>query len=680
MTPFPNLLRAVAVCLPLALGLVLAGTPMAAGAAPATQTGAVPAAPTTSAPAPAAATPAAAAPQFDNEVCLGCHGNEGFAGTGPDGKPRSLHVIKDKFESSVHGKRQCVECHKDITEIPHDKKAPLKVGCVSCHESLWKALEEDKSREYARLGVVVDQIDRYMKSVHARPNKEDQSRTNATCYQCHDAHYVYPPGTPGRTEWHLNIPNVCGKCHVQERAQYATSVHGKAVLQEGNAYAAVCSDCHTTHDVADPAKDATRLVITKNCGNCHSDSLKTYTSTYHGQVHTLGYAYTAKCFDCHGSHAIQRVADATSKVHPSNRLGTCQSCHKGATAGFVSFEPHGTADDFERYPTIWLASKFMFGLLGGTFAFFWTHTGFWFFREYKDRKQRKTRKHIKTGELLPELEHGNGKVFQRFPLIWRVAHLTFALSLMVLTLTGMAVFYAQAPWAPVVMKAVGGPQVAALIHRVMAVIFAGAFVWHLGYMAWRLGRNWRSFHWFGPDSLIPNWQDLKDIVAMFKWFIGKGERPVFDRWTYWEKFDYWAPFWGVTIIGVSGAMLWFPNITAAYLPGWVFNVATIFHGEEALLAALFLFTVHFFNNHFRPDKFPLDIVMFTGTMSLEDFRKEHTVHYNRLVETGQLQRYLVDTPSQPMTTGSKILGFTLIGFGLILLTFVLIGIAGNFGG
>ena len=87
---------------------------------------------------------------------------------------------------------------------------------------------------------------------------------------------------------------------------------------------------------------------------------------------------------------------------------------------------------------------------------------------------------------------------------------------------------------------------------------------------------------------------------------------MFDRWTYWEKFDYWAPFWGVTIIGGSGLMLWFPDVTASILPGWVFNVATIAHGEEAVLAAVFLFTVHFFNNHFRPDKFPLDIVMFTG--------------------------------------------------------------------
>jgi len=242
------------------------------------------------------------------------------------------------------------------------------------------------------------------------------------------------------------------------------------------------------------------------------------------------------------------------------------------------------------------------------------------------------------------------------------------------------VFYADSAWAPVVIRALGGPKVAALIHRTAAVIFAGIFLAHLVYVALRIGKNWRTFDWFGPNSLVPSWQDLKDAIAMFTWFFGKGPRPVFDRWTYWEKFDYWAPFWGVTIIGGSGLMLWFPSVTASVLPGWVFNVATIFHGEEAFLAAVFLFTVHFFNNHFRPDKFPLDIVMFTGAVPLEHFRHEHTVQYDRLVKTGELQKYLVDAPSSPMTLGSKILGFTLIAAGLTLLAMVLVGFLGSGGG
>ena len=609
-----------------------------------------------------------------NAMCLGCHGNEGFAMPGADGKMRPLHVMKDKFGKSVHGKRLCVECHKDITEIPHQKNGRIKVSCVQCHQDLWEtAQKENKTQEFARLGVVTQQIDRYMKSIHARPNIEDQSRTNATCYNCHDAHYVYPQGSAIRAEWRLNIPNVCGKCHGKELEAYSTSVHGMEVLRKANPNAAICSDCHTTHDVERPAMDSTRLVITKNCGNCHEESLKSYTQTYHGQVNTLGYAYSAKCFDCHGNHAIQRVSNPASTVHPDNRLQTCQKCHKDATAGFVTFQPHATTNDFSRYPYTWIAAKFMIALLGGTFAFFWSHTALWFYREYKDRQERKTRPHVLTKELL----QGQGKYYRRWTPVWRIAHLAFALSLMMLVLTGMSSFYADSSWAPIVVNAFGGPKITAIVHRFFAVIFAGIFFWHLIYVVFRISSNWKTFKWFGPYSLLPGWQDLKDAIAMFRWFFGMAPRPVFDRWTYWEKFDYWVPFWGVTIIGASGVMLWFKSETASVLPGWVFNVATIFHGEEAVLAAGFLFTVHFFNNHFRPDKFPLDIVMFTGAMPLEEFKREHTVEYDRLVETGQLVKYLVNAPSRPMTLGSKILGFTLIVVGLTLLTLVVVGFTGS---
>jgi cytochrome b subunit of formate dehydrogenase len=160
---------------------------------------------------------------------------------------------------------------------------------------------------------------------------------------------------------------------------------------------------------------------------------------------------------------------------------------------------------------------------------------------------------------------------------------------------------------------------------------------------------------------------------MFKWFFGQGPRPKFDRWTYWEKFDYWAPFWGVTIIGVSGLIMWLPGFFGTFLPGWIFNVAAVFHGEEAFLAVVFLFTVHFFNNHFRPDKFPVEVMMFTGTMSLEEFKNDHALEYERLLKSGELQNRLIDAPSPAMVKGSKILAFTLIAVGLTLLTLVGIG-------
>jgi len=530
----------------------------------------------------------------DAAACLACHGNEGFAMPGADGKTRNLHVAKEKFEKSVHAKLlTCVDCHQDNAQVPHKEGKRAKADCGTCHSAV--------------------------------------------------------------------------------KDEYLQSVHGQASVVKGNPGAATCASCHTVHEVAPAKTDAFRLTVTQACGTCHQDRGRSFKDTYHGKIDSLGYAHTAKCFDCHGNHGILSAANPKSTVHPDNRLQTCQKCHTGATKGFVSYEPHANTHDFERYPSTWLASKFMFGLLAGTFAFFWTHTLLWFYREYRERKQGKTR----TLVMEAALPQAAGKVYQRFSPMWRIAHLVFALSLMILTLTGMSVLYAESAWAPVVMQFLGGPKVAAVIHRVCAVIFTVVFIGHLIYIVVRIARNWKAFKIFGPNSLIPGPQDLWDIIAMFKWFFGKGPRPVFDRWTYWEKFDYWAPFWGVSIIGVSGAMLWFPNLTASFLPGWVFNVAAIVHSEEAILAVVFLFTVHFFNNHLRPDKFPLDIVMFTGTFTLEEFRREHALEYQRLVASGELEKYLVEAPSRPMTIGSKILGFTLMAVGFALLALVVNGFLGS---
>jgi cytochrome b subunit of formate dehydrogenase len=541
-----------------------------------------------------------------------------------------------------------------VTEKPAAAAAtPLdNATCVGCHG------QQGFSASGRDLYVSPETFE---KSVHGR---------NA-CVTCHTdiTEIPHKPRAEG-TNWRLSIPNVCGNCHAKQRDDYATSVHGTEVLKNKNPAAAVCSDCHTPHAVARPSADNVRTAITSNCGNCHVESYRSYVQTYHGQVHTLGYAHTAKCFDCHDNHAIKRVSDPTSSVHANNRLATCGKCHERVSAGFGTFAPHATTDDFERYPQMWIAAKFMIALLVGVFVFFWTHTALWFYREWRERKQGKTRPHVAADATLER----QGKQYQRFAPLWRLAHLIFAISVMTLVLTGMAVLFAETLWAKAVIRTLGGPQTAAIIHRTAAAVMLGIFFIHLVYLAIHIGGKLGSFRWFGPTSLVPNWKDLEDMVAMFQWFFGRRPRPQFERWTYWEKFDYWAVFWGMAIIGGSGFLLAFPALTGSFLPGWVFNVAALVHGEEAILAAVFLFTVHFFNNHFRPDKFPLDTVMFTGAVPLEEFRREHSLEYRRLVESGELSKYLVDAPSRPFTLGSKVLGFTLIAIGLVLLAMVLAGL------
>lgn len=634
--------------------------------------------------------PASAAP-LNNASCLSCHDSKHtLEAKGSDGKNRALRgVVADKFGESVHAKMTCVACHSDITDNADKGKAhakdttkPLqKVDCAGCHQDLWKNTQ-NSSQASAKPGLaaVAKNIEAYKTSFHARPNSDDKTKPNASCDNCHDTHSFNVPAkdSPAYTEWRLNISNTCGQsCHEDQLESYTESIHGQEVLEKRNPKAAVCTDCHSAHAVGNSSADPFKKSITASCGSCHQENLKSYKATYHGQITTLGYVYTAKCYNCHGSHNILKADDPKSKVHINNRLKTCESCHDGkktlakAPAGFATYQPHGHAGDFKRYPEIWIAWQIMVQLLVGTFGFFWLHTLLWFYREWKERQQNKNKPHIKTDDLL--IAQHAGKHIQRFSPIWRLAHITFALSLMILTLTGMPLFYPDAPWASTIMAALGGPHIAGIIHRVNAVIFAAVFFWHLAYVAYGIIRDWKNFKFFGPNSMIPNLKDAADMLGMFKWFFGKGPRPQFDRWTYWEKFDYWAPFWGVTIIGVSGLIMWLPNVFGAFLPGWIFNVAAIFHGEEAFLAVVFLFTVHFFNNHFRPDKFPLEVVMFTGTFSLEEFKREHPLEYQRLVDNGELEGRLVDAPSPAKMAASKVAGFALIATGLTLLTLVGIG-------
>ncbi len=620
---------------------------------------------------------------LDDATCLNCHdGKLPITVADEDDEERPLLAIEPKkYLKGIHGDMACIDCHKEIVDskAQHEKSDAPKPSCITCHEDLWEAArEQGLTKEKARLGVIVQNIEAYKESFHAKRAPSRKLGVKAHCEDCHDSHFfnVPPRGTAKRTEWHMTVPAVCSEaCHEDSLEEYMVSVHGKEAIENHNLKTAVCTDCHTTHDISKTTRDPFQLLVTKQCGSCHEEQFATYRDTYHGQINTLGYAYTAKCFDCHGSHEILRVDDPESTVHPDNRIETCAECHDGkdvnqATESFLSFGPHAHTHDYDRYPQMWIVGKFMHALLLFVFAFFWAHSLMWWYREYRDRKARKGQARIRTDEVLDE----DGKQVHRFGLAWRLGHLFFALSVMILILTGMAVYYAYTAWAPVVIELLGGPEMAGLIHRISAAIMLGIFFTHLVVVSINIARKGKTFRWFGPDSLVPNWKDLKDAWGMFVWFVGKGPKPSFDRWTYWEKFDYWAVFWGMAIIGGSGMLLSFPDITAALLPGWAFNVVMLVHGEEAFLAAVFLFTVHFFNNHFRPDKLPPpDVVMFTGTQSLEEFRRDHRLQYDRLVETGQLDNYLVDAPSRPMTIGSKILGLTLITIGLVLLFVVAAG-------
>jgi cytochrome b subunit of formate dehydrogenase len=266
----------------------------------------------------------------------------------------------------------------------------------------------------------------------------------------------------------------------------------------------------------------------------------------------------------------------------------------------------------------------------------------------------------------------SGRYYRRFGPIERVMHAFLMLTFIGCAITGVPLLFAGQAWASGLVKLMGGFQVAALIHRICAAVMTVVFVGHVIRVFVRafMAEDWLAYFW-GPNSLVPNLKDGQDIVGMFKWFLGKGPRPQFDRYTYWEKFDYWAVFWGMFIIGGSGFMLWFPMFFTAILPGWVLNIAMIVHGEEALLAVGFIFTIHFFNGHLRPEKFPMDLVIFTGRLPEHELKDERPIEYARLIEQGRLAAIEEPPPPAQTVLFSRILGSVGLVLGLITIFAIL---------
>jgi len=263
---------------------------------------------------------------------------------------------------------------------------------------------------------------------------------------------------------------------------------------------------------------------------------------------------------------------------------------------------------------------------------------------------------------------------KRFNAYHRILHVAMAVSFIGLVASGIPIKYAQAPWATWLTKLLGGYQGAALIHRICAAITFGYFAAHIGYVIYDIAvvRKFK-FNPFGPESMVPWIKDVEDIYNNFKWFLGLGPRPRFDQWTYWEKFDYWAVFWGVGMIGVSGLFLWFPEFFGQFFPGWAFNVATVIHSDEALLAAGFIFTIHYFNTHLRPEKFPMDPVIFTGTLTLHELQHERPLEYQRLMEENRLEQHMTGPQRSWITSVGVLFGFAVVLIGFLLLIFIILG-------
>lgn len=257
--------------------------------------------------------------------------------------------------------------------------------------------------------------------------------------------------------------------------------------------------------------------------------------------------------------------------------------------------------------------------------------------------------------------------YTRFTPMQRLAHGILVVTFLGLALTGLVLRFSHAGFASLFAGAIGGFPVVLAFHKLCALVLTAAFLAHVANILYRavFKKEWGLL--WGPNSLVPNLKDIQDFWAHMKWFLFLGPKPKFDRYAYWEKVDYWAVFWGMAVIGISGYAMWFGPFFARLLPGSVLTITLLIHGEEAILAVSFIFTIHFFNEHLRPHNFPMDTTIFTGRQTEKEFEERHPEEYERLKASGELDKLKCEAPSALADTWSRIGGTAAITIGIVLL-------------
>ena len=217
--------------------------------------------------------------------------------------------------------------------------------------------------------------------------------------------------------------------------------------------------------------------------------------------------------------------------------------------------------------------------------------------------------------------------FLRFNIYFRIQHIMLFSSVIILVITGLPIKFPNSSISRFMMSVMGGIATQGILHRVGAVLLIGFYVFHTLYTIFnREGR--RDF-----VQLLPKPKDIKDVFQMIKYFFGFAkEKPKFDRFSYIEKFDYWAVYWGGIVMVGSGLIMWFHNIALSVFPKYVYDIAREAHSDEALLATLTIVIWHFYNVHFNPSRFPGSLVWWHGKLTKEQMIDEHPLEYERMIK------------------------------------------------
>ncbi len=383
----------------------------------------------------------------------------------------------------------------------------------------------------------------------------------------------------------------------------------------------------------------------QKCVDCHARQAQ--------DIHTVRTEIT--CRQCHGDEPIAGIYHYYSKMNPTRRHAyICAKCHEGANISYSTYvvhEPNPAAmGTQETFPLLFYTFWALVTIAAGTFVLFLPHTFLWGLREL----------------LAGRRKQGESRI-RRFTPVQRLFHLLLVLSFATQAVSGLSRMYIETNWGRFLASLFGGYEGALNVHKWGGIFMLTLFCVHVVYVLATI--DWRRFprSLYGPDSLLPRWADVAQTFQHIGWFLGMAKPPRFDRWGYWEKFDYWAVLWGMVILGGTGLIMYNSIVSSRYMPGWGLNAALWVHRIEAILAMAHVFIIHFFIGHLRRHSFPMDLAMFEGSVSLDAASHERPAWIARLEHTGKLEDVLVSKAKVGWRFLFYLFGYAALAFGVFLL-------------
>lgn len=554
------------------------------------------------------------APKMDPEIqkeveeCMGCH--SAAAETGP--VVQINHLLQ-----SPHAAFGCKACHSSITDAPHTPEMlKEKAACGDCHTT---------------------ESEQYFKSIHA--SKDKVPGDHPKCVTCHaggDPHSVKLFNTWTRAE----KVGVCSNCHrdkdrmarygpnTEAVSSYEHSFHGRALLKFGSQKTAICIDCHSAHAAHNPKDPAAMTApghIEATCGKCHKGA--------------------GPNFSVSGANHM----DLT--IHRQPILSAVLLFFKVLVSGMASFLLFGVVLDLRRsvfgktpprcgrligtvvslgfLGLVAAIAQATFGLPGGMISTVFGVSMLLLSMLINAIQRKRNPEPVEPGP-----DH------DRFHPSIRVQHMVLMISFTLLILTGMPVRNPNTETLRTMYLSIGGLEVGRIVHRTAGVALISVFLFHVAELIWK----WKKagFRW-SAWTMLPSKQDVQDFVQETTGYLGMhDEIPKYGRFHFREKLDYFAEYWGIPLMAITGLILWFPVFFGNFLPPIAVPIAFIAHSYEAVLAFIAILTWHLYNSYFNPNHFATSPPWRVGILSEEDMRHKHPL---------ELEKRLAEKAPEPEPEG-----------------------------